>query len=263
MWVEKSMDIPRITDRTNSATRTSDMTISTLDVAHIAFQPVSQDILLAYLRTDERERLNADVAFRKEKRLEDYIVRNLWDYNDISYDDQAELLYKLAGQMVDHLRTLHHDEDTLLNVVRYHERKLAELIHAQMQSHVWTKETGFEVHGQPGRHHAPREQLHPSRRRSARELPRARGREAIHPQYPVRRIPQVPVSGAEIRLGPGAAVRRNPGERRDSREVASNRQRASSRSSTATRIRNFHTNPISPWKRRPKSCCASRSAQPR
>lgn len=144
MWVEKSMDIPRIT-----IVPTGDTDFGyddfDLDVAHIAFQPVSQDILLAYLRTDERERLNADVAFRKEKRLEDYIVRNLWDYNDISYDDQAELLYKLAGQMVDHLRTLHHDEDTLLNVVRYHERKLAELIHAQMQSHVWTKETGFEV----------------------------------------------------------------------------------------------------------------------
>ena len=144
MWVEKSMDIPRIT-----IVPTGDTDFGyddfELDVAHIAFQPVSQDILLAYLRTDERERLNADVAFRKEKRLEDYIVRNLWDYNDISYDDQAELLYKLAGQMVDHLRTLHHDEDTLLNVVRYHERKLAELIHAQMQSHVWTKETGFEV----------------------------------------------------------------------------------------------------------------------
>jgi type III restriction enzyme len=144
MWVERSMDIPRIT-----LVPTGDTDFGyddfDLDVAHIAFQPVSQDILLAYLRTDERERLNADVAFKKEKRLEDYIVRNLWDYNDISYDDQADLLYKLAGQMVAHLRTLHHDEDTLLNVVRYHERKLAELIHAQMQSHVWTKETGFEV----------------------------------------------------------------------------------------------------------------------
>jgi type III restriction enzyme len=144
MWVEKSMDIPRIVIQPIGDTDFGYDDFD-LDVAHIAFQPVSQDILLAYLRTDERERLNADVAFKKEKRLEDYIVRNLWDYNDITYDDQADLLYKLAGQMVAHLRTLHHDEDTLLNVVRYHERKLAELIHAQMQSHVWTKETGFEV----------------------------------------------------------------------------------------------------------------------
>jgi type III restriction enzyme len=77
--------------------------------------------------------------------LEDYIVRRLWDYDDISYDDQADLLYKLAGQMIAHVPTLHHDEDTVFNVVRSHERKMAELIHAQMQSHVWTKDTGFEV----------------------------------------------------------------------------------------------------------------------
>lgn len=133
LWVEKSMDIPKIVLMPNPGTDFGFDDFD-LDVAHTAFQPVSQDILLAYLRTDERERLNADVAFHKEKRLEDYIVRKLWDYDDISYDDQADLLYKLAGQMIAHLRTLHHNEDTLLNVVRYHERKLAELIHAQMQS---------------------------------------------------------------------------------------------------------------------------------
>jgi type III restriction enzyme len=77
--------------------------------------------------------------------LEDYIVLRLCDYDDISYDDQADLLYKLAGQMIAHVRTLHHDEDTVFNVVRSHERSMAELIHAQMQSHVWTKDTGFEV----------------------------------------------------------------------------------------------------------------------
>jgi len=47
--------------------------------------------------------------------------------------------------MVAHLRTQHHDENTLLNVVRVNERSIGELIHAQMQSDVWTKESGFEV----------------------------------------------------------------------------------------------------------------------
>ncbi|MBL8215162.1 MAG: hypothetical protein JNK87_30870 [Bryobacterales bacterium] len=144
LWVERSMDIPRVVLLPLAGTEFGYNDFD-LDVAHIAFQPVSQEILLAYLRTDEQERLNADVAFHKEKRLEDYIVRKLIEYDDISYDDQADMLYKLAGQMVAHLRSLHAEEDTLLAVIRYHERKLAELIHAQMQSHVWTKETGFEV----------------------------------------------------------------------------------------------------------------------
>jgi hypothetical protein len=40
-----------------------------------------------YLRTDARERLNAGIAFREEKRPEDYIVRRRIEYDDISYDD--------------------------------------------------------------------------------------------------------------------------------------------------------------------------------
>jgi len=67
------------------------------------------------------------------------------EFDDVSYDDQADLLYKLAGQMVAQQRAVHHDEGTLFNVVRSHERRMADLIHAQMQSHVWTKETDFEV----------------------------------------------------------------------------------------------------------------------
>jgi len=144
LWVGKSMDIPRIVvvPKAGSDFGYDDFD---LDIAHIAFQPVPQEILLAYLRTDEQERLNADQAVHKEKRLEDYIVHWLSEFDDISYDDQADLLYKLAAQMVAHHRTLHPDEETLLNVVRYHKRKMADLIHAQMQSHVWIKDTGFEV----------------------------------------------------------------------------------------------------------------------
>lgn len=47
--------------------------------------------------------------------------------------------------MAAHPRSLHSDEDTVLNVIRFHERELAEPIHAEMQSHIWTKGTGFEV----------------------------------------------------------------------------------------------------------------------
>lgn len=144
MWVERSMDIPRITVMPNQDDGFGFDDFD-LDLTHIAFQPVSQEILLAYIRTDEQERLNADLAYRTEKRLEDYIVYKLADHDDISYDDQAALLYKLAGQMVAHHRALHPEEDVLLCVVRYHERKMAELIHAQMQSHLWTKDAGFEV----------------------------------------------------------------------------------------------------------------------
>jgi type III restriction enzyme len=47
--------------------------------------------------------------------------------------------------MVAHVRTLHHDEGTDFSVVPSRERKIVELIYAQMQSHVRTKDTGFKV----------------------------------------------------------------------------------------------------------------------
>jgi type III restriction enzyme len=39
-----------------------------------------------------------------EVRLEDYIVRGLIDFDDISYDEQTDLLYDLATQTVAHFK---------------------------------------------------------------------------------------------------------------------------------------------------------------
>jgi type III restriction enzyme len=72
-------------------------------------------------------------------------VRALIDHDDISYDDHADLLYKLAGQMVAHLRSYLPDEDAVRNVLQFHGRRLAELIHSQMQAHYWERATDYEA----------------------------------------------------------------------------------------------------------------------
>ena len=59
----------------------------------------------------------------------------LIDFNDISYDDHAALLYKLAGQVVAHLRSYLAEEKDVLNVLQYHQQPLVNLIHSQMQDH--------------------------------------------------------------------------------------------------------------------------------
>jgi type III restriction enzyme len=80
-----------------------------------------------------------------EDRFEDYLVRALMDFDDISYDDHADLLYKLAGQVVTHLRSYLKDEDAITNVLQYYQRPLADLIHAQMQEHYWESQSDYEV----------------------------------------------------------------------------------------------------------------------
>jgi type III restriction enzyme len=85
-----------------------------------------------------------------EKRPEDYLVRGLIDFNDICYDDHAELLYKLAGQVVAHLRSYLKNEEEVTNVLQYNQQKLVDLIHVQMQGHYEDKAVASEVHVSKG-----------------------------------------------------------------------------------------------------------------
>ncbi|MGH8625521.1 MAG: hypothetical protein ACREYC_09695 [Gammaproteobacteria bacterium] len=60
------------------------------------------------------------------------------------YDDHADLLYELAGQVVAHLRGYLSEDDTR-NVLQYYERQIAEFVHAQMQPHYWENASGYDV----------------------------------------------------------------------------------------------------------------------
>ena len=83
----------------------------------------------------------------REERLENYVVRGLVDFDDVSYDEQADLLYDLAGQVVSHLRSYLTEEEAG-KVLQFHQRALCALIHAQMHEpgHYWERaEGGYEV----------------------------------------------------------------------------------------------------------------------
>ncbi len=116
-----------------------------IDTTNVHFQPVDRDLLIRSLQNNEQESLSTGNRVASETRLEDYIVRQLIDFSDISYDNQADLLYELAGQMVRHLESYLVSQDEVLNVVVYYQRQLANLIHSQMQAHRWEKNSGYEV----------------------------------------------------------------------------------------------------------------------
>ena len=73
------------------------------------------------------------------------LVRGLIDFNDISYDDHAALLYKLAGQVILHLRSYLGEEDDVLNVLQFNQQILVNLIHSQMQDHFTETATSYEA----------------------------------------------------------------------------------------------------------------------
>jgi type III restriction enzyme len=141
--VRQTIDIPRIV-----VVPTGEVAVGfnpfDLDCAGIRYQPVERDLLIQHLRTHEQETLSLAAAWGQEQRLEDYVVRGLIDFDDISYDDHADLLYSLAGQLVGHLRS-YLSEEAARNVLIYHQKQLAAFVHVQMQAHQWEKATGYEV----------------------------------------------------------------------------------------------------------------------
>ncbi len=146
---ELSIDIPRITVQP-----VGDVTRGyrefRLDLSGLRLQPVENEILIQELHRREQHRLMSGTGIVTEERFEDYLVRGLIDFNDICYDDHAELIYKLAGQVVTHLRSYLKNEDEVLNVLQYHQQALVNLIHAQMQDHYEEKAAAYEAHVSKG-----------------------------------------------------------------------------------------------------------------
>lgn len=116
-----------------------------LNVSGIQLQPVEDDILIQHLRTHERDTIRRKEVSYQEEKLEDYIVSALMDYSDVSYDDHAELLYKLACQLVEHLRSYLADDRAVENVLMYNRIRLAELVYSQMKDHFYQQATDYEV----------------------------------------------------------------------------------------------------------------------
>jgi len=108
-----------------------------LDAAALSgLLPVTEEILLQSLVTQERQIIGAVGTGIPEARLQDYVVRGLIDFDDVDYDDQSELLYDLGDQVVAHLLAIHgRDESKVRSVLLFHQRQVAQVVHTQMQKH--------------------------------------------------------------------------------------------------------------------------------
>jgi type III restriction enzyme len=115
-----------------------------LKVDTLRYPPVSEELWVQYLRTGGTETVALGRGGIEEARLEDYVVSGLVDFNDISYDDHADLLYDLAAQTVRHLCT-YLSEDETRKVLRCYQRDIAKFVHAQMQEQYWEEAVGYEV----------------------------------------------------------------------------------------------------------------------
>ncbi len=141
--VQQTIDIPRILVVPRGEAK-SGFKPFTLELKTLQYPAVSEDLWIQHLRTHQTEVIALGRSGAEEVRLEDVVVSALVDFDDISYDDHAELLYGLASQTVAHFRTYLSEDDTR-KVLRCYQRDIAQFIHAQMQPHYWEEADGYEV----------------------------------------------------------------------------------------------------------------------
>lgn len=140
---QQTIDIPRILLVPTGAVR-SGFKPFMLEFSGLHYQPVSNELVLRHLRTGAQDIVGLERGGGEERRLEDYVVSGLIDFDDISYDDHAELLYDLADQTVAHLRSYLAEGD-IKNVLRVYQKDIARSIHVQMLQHYWEDSTSYEV----------------------------------------------------------------------------------------------------------------------
>lgn len=143
VFIEQTIDIPRITVVPIGPVTGGYLSFE-LDVSRMNYQATDQQLLSQGLQSG-RQLTYGEAAVIEEARLEDYIVRELINYDDVSYDDHADLIYELAGQAVAHFRSKQPDEAAVHNILGNHGRAIAENIHLQMAKHYQEDSAGSEV----------------------------------------------------------------------------------------------------------------------
>ncbi|MBK6973459.1 MAG: DEAD/DEAH box helicase family protein [Sterolibacteriaceae bacterium] len=141
--IQQTIDIPRILVAPKGEVK-SGFRPFTLKLDALKYLAVSDELWIQHLRTNHLEIVSLSRGGIEEASLEDYVVSGLVDFDDISYDDHADLLYDLAAQTVQHFRG-YLSEEGARKVLRCYQRDIAHFIHAQMQEHYWEDVAGYEV----------------------------------------------------------------------------------------------------------------------
>ena len=143
--IQKTINIPKILVIPKGEVRSGFRSFA-LDITGLNYPVPSKEQLLQIqsLTTNKVEFMGIIKENFEESRLENYIVKNLVNFDDISYDEHSDLLYDLAGQVLSHFMTYLSEED-IHKVLRYYQREIANFVRSQMQPHFWEETTGYEV----------------------------------------------------------------------------------------------------------------------
>lgn len=137
--VDRTINIPRISVSPKGEVKAGFRPF-TLDLSSMTYVASEETLWAQYLGRNEGHSIGMSQGNFLEKRPEDYVVSGLIDFPDVSYDDNADLLYDLAGQVVRHFHSYLSVEDTL-RLLQLEQPNIARAVHAQMLDHFWMDDT--------------------------------------------------------------------------------------------------------------------------
>ncbi|MDP2035137.1 MAG: DEAD/DEAH box helicase family protein [Polaromonas sp.] len=143
VFVEHTIDIPRISVVPVGPVR-SGYTAFNLDMSRLNYQPLANTLESHGLQSN-KVLTYGESAIVEESRFEDYIVRELINFDDVSYDDHADFIYQLANQAVTHFKSYLTDDDALHNVLANYGKPIAEIIHTQLAKNYVEESGGSNV----------------------------------------------------------------------------------------------------------------------
>ena len=135
------ISIPRITI-TPSLGRRHGFHDFDLDVSSLNQQPVEHEILIREMQSGDVSSLQTSNEGVSNERPKDMVVSVLFDKEEIDYSEQAEQLYKLAGQAVEKYRS-YLDEEEVRNVVFMNRRLIGDLIYGQLMENFYLEKEEF------------------------------------------------------------------------------------------------------------------------
>lgn len=132
--IKQTISIPRITIEQKMDTK-YEFSDFDLDDSKLNYHPSDNTILITELSSGKKQILKGNKETIKINRIEDIIVDELTKNPDVNYDENAELLYKLAEQAIKKFKQNLTEED-VCRVVVEKKKDIANNIYIQMKNNI-------------------------------------------------------------------------------------------------------------------------------
>ncbi|MDX2254263.1 MAG: DEAD/DEAH box helicase family protein [Pseudanabaenaceae cyanobacterium bins.39] len=142
--IQQTIDIPRILVIPIGTVRSGFRSFE-IDLTDFNYPvPSKEELYIQSLSTEQFTSIEITRRNFEKSRLENYIVESLVKFDDVCYDEHADLLYDLAGQVISHFLNQHSEDDTR-KILQVRQNEIAHSIHHQMQQNFWQETTDYEI----------------------------------------------------------------------------------------------------------------------